>query len=330
MWHKWQVSIEDELNTDFRGLRPSAASHEESSASLANDSQLDPHALHAPPDLQNAALALHWALISLAGAHRRAAGPAAPALSADADLAHGQPMTHLHPGPRPAAEPLAGAAGVTSGQLLALHPHDAHLGAGNARDATAAAAVADSDSQESDAALPAPQAGLLCTVLPAWPDETLINVSIENPGHQSAMRLQSAHLMQESIGGGIEYSDKSAAAPVSEPGSVDHAAEEAVVDAAADTATGDPVPPDAENGDLDSSISCAADEAFSLAYVILGNAASPLQCLSACCSFCVRFCIVPLAKNQFPPHGPLSMHEGRLCLPELPNKSLLGCFTTSD
>ncbi|BDA41258.1 hypothetical protein COCOBI_02-0380 [Coccomyxa sp. Obi] len=254
----WKVSIEDELNTDFRDLRPSAASRDEERASLSSQLEL---AADTPPDLQAAALALHWALISLAGAHRRAARPAAPAPSAgmaDDDLACSKPMSHPDSGANPAAaEPSAGApADMTSTQPMSQRPLEAPLAAANARDTGAAAAVAGSASQETDQA--APQAGLLSRDLPARPEVVGELAQHGTPSHDAHL-LRSAGGCSTTAGEGAE---------VSEPGSVDHAAEQAVPDAAADGAAGDPSP-DAEDEHLDRSVSRAADNAFGLAYSIL-------------------------------------------------------------
>ncbi|CAL8462020.1 g1551 [Coccomyxa elongata] len=257
----WKVSIEDELNTDFKDLRPPAASNEETRASLLSHSQLQPDTADAPPDLQAAALALYWALISLAGALRRSAGPAAPAPSggaADADLAPGQPMTHPQSGPPPTAvEPSAGAAGApadkASSQPMTLHLPEAPPAAANG---------ADSASQETDQELAAPEAELVPTDLPAWPDV------VGEPALHGA-RLQDAHLMQKSAGGGGKNAVEGAAEPVPELGSGDHAAEQAVSGTAADGARLEPSPSDAEDGHLDRSVSRAADTAFGLAYTLL-------------------------------------------------------------
>lgn len=299
MWHV-QVSIEDELNTDFRDLRPSAVSNDETRASLVSHSQLQRDAADALPDLQAAALATHWALISLAGAHRRAAGPAAAAPLAgasDADLAHGQAMTYPHSAPPPAAvEPSAGAAGApadkASIQPMTLHPPEAPPAAAKARDNGAAAAAADSASQETDQALAAPQAALVPTDLPAWPD------IVEEPALHGA-RSQDAHLVQKSAAGSRRDAVKGAAAPVSEPGRGDHAAEQAVSGTAADGATVEPSPSGAEDEHLDRSVACAADKTFGLAYTLLGNAATHSDYYEPAALLCMVFVNATTKKCTF-------------------------------
>ncbi|EIE25021.1 hypothetical protein COCSUDRAFT_61270 [Coccomyxa subellipsoidea C-169] len=96
----WKVSIEEELNTPFSNMQPPAANEERKSAPTIRR-RTQPSANDQSADLGAATLSLHWALISLAAAHRRSAtrvshtehicgaGAAVPV----ADMAPGQPLS---------------------------------------------------------------------------------------------------------------------------------------------------------------------------------------------------------------------------------------------
>lgn len=268
-----QVSIEEELNTDFKDLQPSAAGHVQKRAAMPIRCQPEGNAAEQTPGLEAAALELHWALVSLAGAQRRAWGTSAT--SADMSAGRSPPV----PASNGRAE-----AGAEAGAAT----HDGGISSEEIQDAVVSPEPAAAE----------PPVDKKPYVFPTQPDEAVTGgtqaVSAATATGASPLSNGDAAL----VSGGVSFNSGAALQPPQPPISGGAAESDGVFWSGAEQGTqgqdggasrkegldgeGAPaVEEEAENDrreSKDTEVAAAASETFGFAYAMLGEGAtSPVQ-----------------------------------------------------